>query len=96
MGLFKKGSTGFGKESAGRGNSEVISLSELERELIQAVALTMHSMKITAMPVLRFLKNDRGLFEGIFESHMRDPNVQAVKNQYPEMYLTMLGGHALG
>ena len=50
--------------------------TSLERELIQAVAICINQLKITSMPVLQTFKNDNGIFEGIFRSHINDPQVE--------------------
>lgn len=71
--------------------------TSLERELIQAVAICMNQLKITSMPVLQTFKNDNGIFEGIYRSHMNDPQVEILHKQYgDDFYFNLLGYHALG
>ena len=54
-------------------------------------------MKITSMPILKFFHNDKGIFEGIYQSHMKDPQVRMIRKAYgDDMYLNLLGCHALG
>lgn len=63
----------------------------------QNVAICMNSMKITKMPTLKFLYDDKGLFEGLLESHINDAEFNMVKSAYgKDMYLMLLGCHALG
>lgn len=71
--------------------------TSIERDVTQDVAICMNALKITSMPILKFLKDDNGICEGVFLSHMNDPNVQMVRKAYgDEMYLNLLGCHALG
>jgi hypothetical protein len=71
-------------------------LRDFERGLIQEVASTMFRLKITKQPLLKFFHNDHGIFEGIFISHITDPQMLAIARQDFTMYLTVLGCHALG
>ena len=49
------------------------------------------------MPVLKFLKNDQGISEGVYQSHINDPQVEMLKRSYgTEMYLQVLACHAFG
>ena len=71
--------------------------SSIERDVIQDVAICMNSLQITKMPILKFLNNDQGIFEGVYQSHMNDPKVEMIKKAYgTDMYLRVLAGHALG
>lgn len=71
--------------------------ADLVRDLTQEVALCIHGMHITKQPILRFFKEGWGIAEGVIISHLNDPNVKMVKQQYGEgMYLMLLGCHALG
>lgn len=71
--------------------------TSIERDVTQDVALCMNALKITTMPILKFLRNDNGICEGVYLSHMNDPNVQMVRKAYgDDMYLNLLGCHALG
>jgi len=71
--------------------------SDLVRDLTQEAALCIYSMKITQQPILRFFKEGWGIAEGVIISHLNDPNVKMIKQQYGEdMYLSLLGCHALG
>lgn len=72
------------------------SLQAFQRDLIQEVALLMNAMGITSQPILKFFYNDQGIFEGIFLSHSTDPQMVALKRQNKDLYLTILGCHALG
>lgn len=90
--LFKKNN----RRSAGQTEGEENQLKELERHLIQQVAMTMFQMKITKQPGLKYIQDDPGLFEGIFTMHMLDTQLQALAKQDFGNYLMVLGCHALG
>lgn len=71
-------------------------ISSFKRDLIQEVAVYMHKAGITDAPGLKFFNNDNGLFEAHFASTINDPGVRQIKKMMPQMYLTVIGTHALG
>lgn len=78
-------------------NKNYIDSKALSDQITQDVALSMNSMGITNMPILKFLYDDRGLFDGFFQSHMDNPGFKMVESNYGiDTYLLLLGCHALG
>lgn len=88
--IFKK------KPAAAAAEDDYADLRNFERDLIQEVAITMFQLKITKQPALNFFNNDYGIFEGIFISHTTDPQMLAIARQDFNIYLMVLGFHALG
>ena len=89
MGLFDF----FKKKTTSTDNSII---KDFERALIQEVALTMFSMKITKQPALSFFHDDQGIFEGIYISRTTDPQFLEIANEDFTTYLMVIGCHALG
>ena len=92
MGLFKRNSN-----SKAESNDDIATINQaLFRDLTQDVAITMYESKITQSPMLKFLKNDSGIFYNVFEMEMRNSLVSQLKNQSINTYLFALGMHAMG
>ena len=66
------------------------------RDVTQAVAMRMHEVGITNRPILTYIKNDQGLFETMFQQHITQQSTLALKQKSEDLYLAMLGMHALG
>jgi len=77
-------------------NPANIDIASFKKDLIQEVAVYMYKTGITDAPGLKFFNNDNGLFEAHFMSTVNDPGVRQIKKAMPQMYLTVLGTHALG
>ena len=86
--LFKRN-----KDTSGIAEADLLSF---KRDLTQEVALYMQKAKITDAPILKFFYNDNGLFEANFLSIIDDPGILRIKRMMPQMYLTVIGTHALG
>ena len=78
-------------------NNNYIDSKALSDSITQDVVISMNSMGITNMPILKFLYDDRGLFDGFFQSHMDNPGFKMIESTYGlDTYLLLLGCHALG
>ena len=66
------------------------------RDVTQAVAMRMHEVGITNRPILTYIKNDQGLFETMFQQHITQQSTLALKQKSEDLYIAMLGMHALG
>ena len=103
MGLFKKKKkndyidTPNGKKEIYIPEDKKFNGSSVERDVIQEVAIFMNQIGITKNPGLKFFRNDQGIFEGIYTGRINDPSFSMIKQTYgPDMYLMLLGSHALG
>lgn len=68
----------------------------LFNDLTQDVALAMMSMKMITQPAMKFLNDDCGVFEGIYQLHINDPKILALKSMPNDTYLRVCGMHAFG
>lgn len=98
MGIFdflkkKKPVNSYSSEKV---SNDFFELNEFSKDLIQCVALKMFEMKIIKAPALNFLKEDHGIFEGLFMSRMTDEQFISIKNQDFKTYLWLLGAHSVG
>ncbi len=90
--MFKKK-----KDSVGPSTEKTGVYPSIERDVIQDVATCIYSLKITSTPALKFLHNDNGIFDAVYQAHMNDPQLQMVRNVYgDDTFLNLLGCHALG
>ncbi len=72
-------------------------IPSIERDVLQDVAMCIYSLKISSSPSLKFLNDDNGIFASVYQAHMDDPQLQAIRNAYGDnVYLNLLGCHALG
>lgn len=78
------------------GGQSAANVESFKRDLIQSVVIFMYKSKIMDSPMLKFFNNDQGLFEAFFTSTINDIGVQQIKVAMPNMYLTVIGTHALG
>lgn len=66
------------------------------RDVVQEVAIRMNKVGITNQPVLTYIKNDQGLFDAMFQQHMTQSSTLALRKKSDDLYLVVLGMHALG
>ncbi len=66
------------------------------RDVTQAVAVRMFEVGITKQPILTYIKNDQGIFEAMFQQHITQQSTLALKQKSEDLYLAILGMHALG
>lgn len=71
--------------------------AEIERDVTQDVAICMNQLKVTSMPMLKFLRNDQGILEGLYLAYINDPQMEFIKQaEGADLYLLILACHALG
>ena len=66
------------------------------RDVTQDVAVRMYEVGITSQPALSYIKNDQGLFDAMFQQHMTQSSTLALRQKSDDLYLVVLGMHALG
>jgi hypothetical protein len=69
---------------------------ELFRKITHDVAVFMNAANITTDPMLKFLKDDKGLLDGMVFGATVAPAYTSIKRQNPEQYLLITGMHAFG
>lgn len=56
----------------------------------------LHKAKVIAEPQMKFIYNDRGIMESVFNSHMSDPEIDIIRKTKPDMFLMIMSVHSLG
>ena len=96
MGLF-----GFGKNKetpAGNASSSINTAmnNDLFKNLTQATAILLTKMGVTSQPFMMNVEGDSGIFEGTFRNHTTNPQILALKNMSPDVYIKVCGMHMVG
>ncbi len=94
---------GFGKKKEEQQNSfsagsalESEMNTELYKKITSNVAVLLTKMHVTSEPFLMTVEGDSGIFEGFYRNHITNPNILALKNMSPDVYIKVCGMHMLG
>ena len=69
---------------------------QLFRDMAQEVTSFMMEYKVIKEPELTYLYDDRGILDRLFRNHITDPYILALKEKPEDLYLRIVGMHALG
>lgn len=73
-----------------------ITPSELKNELIQNVVILLYNSKVLKEPMLKFLKEDRGIFDTTLNNYFTDPSMLALRDEDENIYHRVIACHFFG